>query len=179
MTVHLRRLRASEAAPLRQLRLRALADAPSAFAASLESERRVPLDDWARWARAGAEGASTVIIVAVDGGRWVGMIVGRMLDEAHERAWLEALWVEPRARRLGVAQRLIEALADWARARGAAQLDLSVTENNRPARALYARAGFTPTGRRRPLPADAARIEIFLSRPLPGPPEGLLTCGSR
>jgi GNAT superfamily N-acetyltransferase len=166
VTVRLRRLRASEAARLRELRLRALADAPSAFAASLDAQGGLPLDSWTGWARAAAQGADTVIILAVDDDRWVGMIVGRLLADAGATAWLEALWVDPRARRRRLGQRLIEAVAEWARERGAVRLDLSVTEGNRPARALYAHAGFAPTGRRRPLPADTTRIEIFLSRTL-------------
>jgi GNAT superfamily N-acetyltransferase len=164
VSVELRRLRRSEAEALRDLRLRALAEAPSAFAASVDDERRLPPENWEDWARAGGGDGSTVTIVAVEGERWVGMIVGRLLDA--ETAWLEALWVDPTARGRGLGQALIEAVADWARERGATRLDLSVTENNRAAGGLYARAGFAPTGRRRPLPADPARIEIFLSRVL-------------
>jgi GNAT superfamily N-acetyltransferase len=127
VTVRLHRLRAGEAARFRELRLRALADAPSAFAASLEAQGRLPLDAWAGWARAGAEGVSTVIIVAVDDERWVGMIVGRLLADAHQTAWFEALWVDPLIRRQRLGERLIEAVAEWARERGATRLDLSVT----------------------------------------------------
>lgn len=45
-------------------------------------------------------------------------------------------------------------------------LELSVTANNAGAAAFYASAGFVETGRRRPLPADPSRIEVFLRRPL-------------
>jgi ribosomal protein S18 acetylase RimI-like enzyme len=163
VTVRLHRLRAGEGEPLRELRLRALADAPSAFADTFDAQRRLPLEIWTGWARA-AEDAGNVTIVAVDDDRWVGMIVGRLL--AADTAWLEALWVDPQARRRRLGERLIEAVADWARERGAVRLDLSVTEGNAAARALYAHAGFAPTGRRRPLPSDPGRIEIFLTRAL-------------
>jgi GNAT superfamily N-acetyltransferase len=164
VTVRLRPLRPTEADRIRDLRLRALTEAPSAFAASVDDQRRLPLENWEEWARAGAGNGGTVTIVAVESERWVGMIVGRLLDA--ETAWLEALWVDPTVRGRGLGQRLIEAVADWARGRGAARLDLSVTEGNRAAAAVYTRAGFAPTGRRRPLPADPARIEVFLSRAL-------------
>lgn len=164
MTVQLRRLRPGEGEALRDLRLRALTEAPLAFAASVDDQRRLPPENWEDWARAGAGDGSTVTIVAVESERWVGMIVGRLLDA--ETAWLEALWVDPTERGRGLGQDLIEAVAHWARERGATRLDLSVTDNNRAGSALYARAGFAPTGRRRPLPADPARIEIFLSRAL-------------
>jgi GNAT superfamily N-acetyltransferase len=164
VTVRLRPLRPIEADRIRDLRLRALTEAPSAFAASVDDQRRLPPENWEEWARAGAGNGGTVTIVAVENERWVGMIVGRLLDA--ETAWLEALWVDPTVRGRGLGQRLIEAVADWARGRGAVRLDLSVTEGNRAASVLYTRAGFAPTGRRRPLPADPARIEVFLSRAL-------------
>jgi ribosomal protein S18 acetylase RimI-like enzyme len=57
-------------------------------------------------------------------------------------------------------------VADWSRERGATAIELSVTTNNASAAALYARAGFTETGHRRPLPSDPSRTEVFLSRPV-------------
>lgn len=92
------------------------------------------------------------------------MVSGWLLNGGE--AWLARLWVDPAARGAGLGLRLIEAVADWARENGARSLELSVTANNAAAAALYARAGFTETGRRRPLPADPTRTEIFLARPL-------------
>jgi ribosomal protein S18 acetylase RimI-like enzyme len=74
--------------------------------------------------------------------------------------------VEPAARGTGLGARLIDAVAGWARERGRAAVELSVTTNNQAAAALYARAGFAETGRRRPLPSDPSRTEVFLSRPV-------------
>lgn len=164
--MRLRRLRAGEAAALRELRLRALAADPGAFAESLDSARSAPPGLWAEWAAAGAAGEHQVVVIAEDGDRRVGMVACRLLDRPAGSAWLTALWVDPAARGAGLALRLIDAVAGWARERGATALDLSVTTNNEQAAALYARAGFTDTGRRRPLPGDATRTEVFLSRPL-------------
>jgi len=76
-------------------------------------------------------------------------------------------------RRAGLGLRLIEAVAGWARERGMVALELSVTSNNPAAAAFYARAGFVETGRRRPLPSDPSRTEVFLSRELnPARPRG-------
>jgi ribosomal protein S18 acetylase RimI-like enzyme len=158
--VRLRRLRADEVEPLRELRLRALREDPGAFAETYEEARARPLEDWASWA--GDE--SRVIVVAIDGERWVGMVACRLLDEAG--TWLTALWVDPAARGAGLGLRLIDAVAGWARERGRTAVELSVTTNNDAAAALYARAGFTETGRRRPLPSDPSRTEVFLSLPV-------------
>jgi len=160
--VIVRRPEADEAGPLRELRLRALREDPGAFAESYQEARARPLEDWAAW----AADESRVVLVAVYGERWVGMVAGRLRDELTDGAWLTALWVDPAARGTGLGARLVEAVADWARGRGCRTLDLSVTTNNAGAATFYERAGFAETGRRRPLPADAARTEVFLSRPL-------------
>jgi ribosomal protein S18 acetylase RimI-like enzyme len=39
-----------------------------------------------------------------------------------------------------------------------------VTENNKPARGLYERCGFSPTGERQPLPSDPALMELAMAR---------------
>jgi ribosomal protein S18 acetylase RimI-like enzyme len=158
--VRLRRLLTDDAAPLRELRLRALSEDPGAFAETAEEAEARPLEDWAGWIADG----SRVIVVAIDGERWVGMVACRLLGGTS--SWLTALWVEPGARGAGLGLRLIDAAADWSRERGRAAVELSVTTNNRAAAALYARAGFAETGRRRPLPSDPSRTEVFLSRPV-------------
>ncbi|MGZ5940362.1 MAG: GNAT family N-acetyltransferase [Rhizomicrobium sp.] len=45
-------------------------------------------------------------------------------------------------RRMGHGSRVLQAIANWARGRGATKLYLQVDESNAPGRALYARAGF-------------------------------------
>lgn len=163
----LRRLRADETEALRELRLRALREDPGAFAETYEEATARPLEDWASW----AADDSRVIVVAIDGDRWVGMVACRLLEAGS--SWLTALWVDPTARGRGLGLRLIEAVADWAREQGAAAVELSVTTNNPAAAAFYTRAGFAATGRRRPLPADPSRTEVFLRRPVsPARPRG-------
>jgi ribosomal protein S18 acetylase RimI-like enzyme len=172
VTVELRRLREGETRLLRDLRLRALREAPQAFAATFEESRARPAERWEEWARDGAAGETQVTVVAVAGDRGLGMVSARLRDDLPGAAWLEALWVDPGERRAGLGAALIEAVAGWSRERGATRLDLSVTEGNDPARQLYASAGFAETGRRRPLPSDPSRLEIFLSRALDDDAEG-------
>ena len=159
----LRRIREGDAAPLRELRLRALQDASYAFATTFEEASARPADYWETWTRKPAD--EQVTFVAVDGERWLGMVSGWLPDQIPGRAWLAQLWVDPSVRRAGLGLQLIEAVAGWARERDVVALELSVTTNNPGAAALYARAGFVETGRRRPLPSDPSRTEVFLSRP--------------
>jgi ribosomal protein S18 acetylase RimI-like enzyme len=164
--VRLRRLQANEVEPLRELRLRALQQNPEAFAETYDEARERPLEDWATWA--GDE--SLAIVVAIDGERWVGMVACRLLEP--DSSWLSALWVDPAVRGTGLGLRLVEAAAEWATEQGAAAVELSVTTNNPAAAAFYARAGFAETGRRRPLPSDPSRTEVFLRRISPARPPG-------
>jgi len=64
------------------------------------------------------------------------------------------MWVDPRARGLGVADVLVEAVAGHARAEGAASLVLWVTELNGRAGSFYERMGFVRTGARQPVRPD-------------------------
>lgn len=76
----------------------------------------------------------------------------------------------PRHRRQGLAAALLGRFHEEARARGAVHAFLEVAEDNAPARALYARAGYREVGRRpayyarKDAPAAAA---LVLSRDLP------------
>jgi len=76
------------------------------------------------------------------------------------------MWVRPQARGHGVGEALIAAVLEWAQARHARSVHLWVTEANKPARRLYERCGFKPTGERQPLPSNPALDELALARPL-------------
>jgi ribosomal-protein-alanine N-acetyltransferase len=82
-----------------------------------------------------------------------GFALGRVtLDEAE----LQTIAIDLQHRQAGLGRAL---LADWLSAvaqQGALQVFLEVAEDNAPARALYARAGFTKAGRRRGYYRDAA-----------------------
>ena len=131
MSPIVRRVRPDEGLRLRALRLRALADAPSAFGSTLAREEAFPDDVWQERATSGAAGEDRVTYVAEDGDRWVGMATGLM--EAGHRLDLVGMFVDSaaRGRRLGAA--LVQAVAAWARERGAASLHLWVTTTNEPA----------------------------------------------
>ena len=58
-------------------------------------------------------------------------------------AYLEELYVAPGARRRGLGRALVERAMDLAREAGAVRMDLGTGEDDRAARALYERLGFT------------------------------------
>ena len=85
-------------------------------------------------------------IAAVDDGRVLGY-VGLMyvLDEGY----ISNVAVHPEARRQGIGDALIDALAAKAEELELAFLTLEVRESNAPAIALYAKHGFHPVGKRK------------------------------
>jgi ribosomal protein S18 acetylase RimI-like enzyme len=81
-------------------------------------------------------------------GRVVGMTSVRLTPSNRARANLFAMWVEPAARRRGVARAILEAAVSWAESKGAREMDLRVTETNEAATRLYRTAGFRDAGER-------------------------------
>ena len=126
----------------RDLRLRALADAPDAFCSTLEHEQGFDELAW----RSRLERAHTVFAWA--GPDAVGAATGK--PDPHEAGGREivGMWVDPAHRGTGVAAALVAELVAWARAEGSPSIALWVAEDNHPARRLYEKCGFIATGER-------------------------------
>jgi len=88
-----------------------------------------------------------VIALQVRGadGASAGFILGRV---AADEAEILTLAVDPAYRRQQLGRQLVTQLIQQAQARGAARLFLEVADNNQPAQALYAAAGFVQVGLR-------------------------------
>jgi GNAT superfamily N-acetyltransferase len=166
VTPSFRRIRPDEASRLRGLRLRALADTPTAFGSTLAREEVFPVEVWQERAAHGAAGEDRVTYVAEDGDCWLGMVTGRVEDPAEAQFELVGMYVEPAARGQGVGAALVEAVTAWARGRGAAELYLRVTSTNHAAIALYHRCGFRATGRTQPLDHTSSLSELEMVRDL-------------
>jgi GNAT superfamily N-acetyltransferase len=157
-----RRLRPDEWRELRALRLRALADAPDAFGATLAEAEAEPDAAWEQ--QAGA--TDGVVIVAEVAGRLVGMASGGRAPFDETVASLSKMWVEPAARGTGIAVAIAAAVVAWAREAGYLRLVLGVTTSNARAIALYERLGFVDSGQRFRPPARADLEMQFMVRKL-------------
>jgi ribosomal protein S18 acetylase RimI-like enzyme len=145
----------SEWARLRDIRLRALADAPQAFGSTLAVERQLPAETWKR--RALASDRRTML-AATDGNLWAGF-AGWVLEE-DGIGQLVSMWVEPAWRRRGVASALVGAVVERHLRSGASELRLWVSVPNLAARRCYEANGFSLTGRTQPLPSDPKLEEL-------------------
>lgn len=149
---------------VRELRLRALADAPGAFGSTLARERESAEADWRAWV-SGWEGSTNAMAVAEVDGVWIGMAVGSRTGE-EPGAHLYGMWVEPDRRRDGVGANLVHAVLGWASSWGAGSVILGVTEGNDGAVGFYEHLGFEDTGERHPLREGSELVVRVLRRPL-------------
>lgn len=168
--VEVRRLRATEWRELRDLRLEALRDAPLAFGSTYERESAFDDEQWQRDTGASELGITQVAFVAVADGRFVGMARGYegLSDDGQQRpvVWLIGVYVAPRWRGRGLAQRLSTEVVRWAQERGANEVLLHVADWNAAARRTYEALGFEPTGEQMTLPHLPGVVEIEMRRAL-------------
>lgn len=142
----------------RDLRLRALAEAPDAFGQLLASTQ-TRTD--AEWEASMVPTANRAQLLAEDAGTAIGMAVLMISAGDPSRAHLYAMWVPPEARRRQVGRRLVHAATDWARMNGVREIELCATTTNSAAYQMYLATGFVDTGRREPL-REGATIETHV-----------------
>jgi GNAT superfamily N-acetyltransferase len=145
VAVTVRRIRAGEGARLRDLRLRALEDAPTAFASLLDQESDRSLEAWEADASVRSDGLQSADFFAEAGSGVVGLVGAYRATDVPATVELVSMWVEPSRRAEGVGARLVEAVFAWARDTQADRVALRVTRGNEPAIALYSKTGFVPT----------------------------------
>jgi GNAT superfamily N-acetyltransferase len=168
--VEIRQIRADEGFRLREIRLRALAEAPMAFGSTLAREQLFPEPIWHERATAGAAGSDRATFVAEEAGRWVGLATGvaHHPEGPDHSPMLIGMFVDSTQRGRGVGAALVERVAEWAGTLAAPHLYLWATSTNRPAIALYERCGFRHTGEGRPLEHTPSLREVLMKRGLRG-----------
>ena len=145
---------------LRDIRLEALRDAPTAFGSAYEREILRGEEHW----RDRSGGGGTFLAYLPEASEPAGMIGGYRKDPSTVE--LVSMYVRPRARGRGVGDALVATVIDWAGQKNATSVHLWVTETNSQARTLYERCGFTLTGERQPLPSDPSMGEVAMVRTL-------------
>jgi RimJ/RimL family protein N-acetyltransferase len=136
--MEVRPIREGEGPRLRELRLRALRDAPGAFRSTPELEEPFPPEEWERRGRG--------VLIAEDGADWVGMAGLYVEPDLPAIAKVWGVWVDPRARGQGAGRRLMEGMVELVRSRGHGRAELTVTPDAPEAAALYESLGFRRTG---------------------------------
>jgi GNAT superfamily N-acetyltransferase len=143
---------------VRHVRVRALAEAPSAFGSRLEEEQDRPEAFW----RSRLESQAAATFLAIQGHETVGLVRTFVEPEDVTSAKLVSMWVSPHARGQGVGRQLVAAVVQWARDRDATSVRLWVTETNASARRLYESCGFVLSGGQQTLPSDPTLSEVAM-----------------
>lgn len=145
-------LSTSEGGRLRSIRLRALLEAPDAFATTFEQASMYSDAEWSN------QLADIPTFVAVEDGSDVGLVRCARDRTSSEAAWLISMWVAPETRRARIGSALVDRVVAWALANGIRRLLVDVADANTAAIALYDLKGFKPTGQVGTLPLPRQHI---------------------
>jgi ribosomal protein S18 acetylase RimI-like enzyme len=137
-------LRADEWQDLKRLRITALTESPDSFSPTAASARAHDDAYWRRGAQRAADSPDFEMFIVRRNGEGLGL--GSAGRDEHGVGHIGAMWVDPSLRGLGVGARLFDTAVAFLKSRGCASIELSVTETNTPAIALYQSRGFALTG---------------------------------
>ncbi len=151
MTLRVARASGSDADALRAIRLEALADSPGAYGTTYDDVVGFDREHWADLVAANA-----YFLGKIDGAVR-GMAQGGFHDDFPGQTWLFGMFVGVDARASGLADALVDAVADWARDAGAHELHLAVALEMSRAVSFYRRRGFVEVGEVRYMRRDPSR----------------------
>jgi ribosomal protein S18 acetylase RimI-like enzyme len=163
-----RRVRSTDVAAFRDLRLRSLATDPMAFGSTLARETAYDDEQWADRVRSSIDSSDEGVWVAEEeAGRLVGMIGAFTKDGVRH---VYGMWVEPARRGSGVGGQLLDTLIAWVGSTGGPRtILLSVNPSQEAAVRLYRRRGFRPTGVVEPLGHTPGAVVHGMRRDGPSP----------
>jgi ribosomal protein S18 acetylase RimI-like enzyme len=141
VTFSVRRLGAADAAAYRDIRLEALADAPTAFGSDVPRERAFADAVWLERLAANP----TYGVFEADNLVGIATLAREPGEKSQHRANIYGVYVKPKARGRGASRQLLEAVIAAAK-EIVVQVHLCVTTSNAPAVRLYERLGFTIYG---------------------------------
>lgn len=131
---------------LKEIRLAALLDTPTAFGVSYQKSIANSDEQWKQYASSETQ---PKFWLAFNDDKAIGMI-GAVMDQS-DRYNLIAMWVEPESRELGVAGRLVNTVKSNAINNGFKQVFLDVSPDNLKASRFYRKHGFIFIGEAKPL----------------------------
>ena len=157
--MRLRRLEPHESSLLRELRLRALKDAPDWFPDTYADIARRPSSYWEELTRSVTQAHQNAMFVACEGDEAIGSAFA-LVDRARSQSGRAGgMWVDPGWRRQGIGQALLQEVIDWARERDFERLTLWCVVGAVASSSLYRKMGFRETGNQQLL-SEASALRV-------------------
>lgn len=128
------------------IRLNSLKDSPDSFGSTYERESAFQTDQWKSRLKIPPSARDAVMLGAVVGSTYVGLVSCVIKGAAARSATLYQMWVAPEFRKDGIGRALLEGVFKWASRHNVTHVSLSVSTTNIAAISLYNSAGFEPTG---------------------------------
>jgi len=146
--MNIERLSPCQAGDYRALMLEAYAAHPESFTSSVAEREMLPLSWWE--ARLSADPAAKELVLGAFDGPELAGVVGLSFErreKVRHKATIFGMYVRPRWRGRGLGRGLVQSALSHARQRpGVKLVQLTVTESNAPAVALYESCGFIRFG---------------------------------
>ena len=145
----------NDAERLRDLRLRALADAPYAFGANYKVESEKPIEYWQDYLK------NTDWCFAVIDGVDIGLLAVDKADaDRNSDCWMASWWLEEAYRGQGIPKLMLEWLDNLSISKGWKKPGLGVWPENKRAIAAYLKLGFVKG--EKPLPSRSRPDKMYL-----------------
>lgn len=163
--MEIRELDVADGLAYRDVRLRALSEAPTAFASTFEEESAHPDDLWRDIVTRTAEAMeATIFAVGRGDGTLAGTAFVRVSSDPPHDGYVGAMWLDEDLRGAGWADALLAAAEGFARRLGSSAMELWVSGSNPAAQRFYERNGYRPTGVHEP--QSSGIIAHMLLKPL-------------
>ena len=139
-------LQKEESELCKELRLRALKDAPAAFAETYEDALERDDDYWDLISSSMVEPNKQRMFIAKESDNYIGSVYAILAMDDKSSGRLGGMWVDSRYRQKGVGVKLFLALKSWAKDLGLKRVILWVEDRETDAKVFYTRLGFIETG---------------------------------
>jgi GNAT superfamily N-acetyltransferase len=157
--IEVKRIQPDQGELLRELRLRALQDAPDAFLENYDNASQKSIEHWQASAQKHAISSQAVNFFGFLNGELAGMAGAYIADDAPHIVNLCAMWVAPEARQQGLGKALVNRVIDWAKQAQVSRVRLWVNRENSEAMVFYRCCGFNDTGNTAIFPAKSDAVE--------------------
>ena len=146
--ITIRRLQVGEGELFKQIRLRALQEAPYAFPTTYADAMERSSESWREQADRSAQGPDRATFIAIADGLPIGMTALYRDEDQAEVGELLQVWVSPEYRGTRVIWDLMDEIFRWARENGFDRIIAGVTKGNDRAVKFYMNYGFSLTDER-------------------------------